>query len=68
MTADTLAPAAVRAPAICPCVEFHLNRVVFGSAECEHTRGEKPADSARPFDARKNAQDAQAWAAQQKGR
>jgi predicted nucleic acid-binding Zn finger protein len=39
----------------CPCVEYHLNKVMHGDAQCVHTRGERPAETAKVFDARANA-------------
>jgi hypothetical protein len=47
-------------PAVCPCREFWLNRVLYASPECCHTRGELPAASAVTFDSRANVAAAKA--------
>jgi hypothetical protein len=53
-------------PATCCCREYHLNKMFLNPSECIHTRGERPADSAVPFDARRNVAEARAFVAAQR--
>ena len=46
----TRLPTPPAVPATCPCRQFYLNRVLYGSPECDHTTGAKAPETAVPFD------------------